>query len=58
MSEMITSVRMEQELQSKLAAFAREDSCSVSSIVRRACIEYVNRRERENAPVIRAEDEE
>lgn len=58
MSEIAACVRMEQELQSKLAAFAREDSCSFSSIVRRACIEYVNRRERESTPVIRAEEEE
>ena len=58
MTEIATSVRMEQELQSRLAAFAREDSCSVSSIIRRACIDYVNKREKENAPVIRGEDEE
>lgn len=58
MTEVVTSIRMEQELQSKLAGFAREDSCSVSSIIRRACIDYVNKREKDNAPVVRGEDEE
>lgn len=58
MSERITSVRMEQELQDKLEHLARVDSCSVSSIVRRACIEYINKRESENIPPKTEEDTE
>lgn len=58
MSERITSVRMEQKLQDKLEFFAKEDSCSVSSIVRRACIEYVNKRETETIPKTKEEEDE
>ena len=47
-SEPIFSARFPAELVDELKLIAERDSCSLSSVVRRACIQYVAERKLEN----------
>ena len=46
MAEMIFSARFPPELVDELKEIADTDSCSLSSVVRRACLKYIADRKR------------